>query len=93
MEDRSIIDQVKSAIGIPTSPILAPDFDIVGLRRVDDPAVNTPAGLGENVFTDRGAFERSDFVGPIAVLQRPIDNDARLIDADRTTTYLIVRSG
>lgn len=93
VEDRSIIDQVKSAIGIPTSPILAPDFDIVGLRRVDDPAVNTPAGLGENVFTDRGAFERSDFVGPIAVLQRPIDNDANLIDTDRTTTYLIVQSG
>jgi large repetitive protein len=93
VEDRSIIDQVKSPIGLPTSPILAPDFDIFGLRRVDDPAVNTPAGLGENVFTDRGAFERSDFVGPIAVLQRPIDNDANLIDADRTTTYLMVGSG
>ncbi|XZE35954.1 Ig-like domain-containing protein [Pirellulaceae bacterium SH501] len=93
LENRSSIEQVKSAIGLPTSSILAPSLDVNGLRRSDDPAVNTPAGLGQNVFIDRGAIDRVDFVGPSAVLLNPLDNDAASNDGDLSPTNLILRSG
>ena len=93
LENRSSIEQVKEAIGLPTSPILAPSFDVNGLRRADDPLVNTPAGQGQNVFIDRGAIDRVDFVGPIAIIQRPLDNDAAGIDRDSTDTYLRLKPG
>jgi len=93
LENRSSIEQVKEAVGIPTSPILAPSFDVNGLRRGDDPTVNTPAGQGQNVFIDRGAIDRVDFVGPIAVLQRPLDNDSSGLDRDPADTYLQLRTG
>ena len=93
LENRSSIEQVKAAIGLPTSSILAPSLDVNGLRRSDDPAVNTPAGLGQNVFIDRGAIDRVDFVGPSAVLLNPLDNDAANNDGDLSPTNLILRSG
>ena len=93
LENRSSIEQVKEAIGIPKSPIIAPSFDVNGLRRGDDPLVNTPAGQGQNVFIDRGAIDRVDFVGPIAVIQRPLDNDAQGVDRDSTDTYLRLKPG
>ncbi len=93
LENRSSIEQVTEAIGIPKSPIIAPSFDVNGLRRGDDPLVNTPAGQGQNVFIDRGAIDRVDFVGPIAVIQRPLDNDAQGVDRDSTDTYLRLRPG
>ncbi|MFN7894463.1 MAG: tandem-95 repeat protein [Pirellula sp.] len=93
LENRSIIEQVKEGIGIPTSPIIAPSFDLNGLRRSDDPLVNTPAGQGQNVFIDRGAIDRVDFIGPSAVLALPIDNDAAGVDFDPSSTYLQLLSG
>ncbi|MEQ1828828.1 MAG: Ig-like domain-containing protein, partial [Pirellula sp.] len=93
LENRSSIEQVKEAVGILTSPILAPSFDVNGLRRGDDPAVNTPAGQGQNVFIDRGAIDRVDFAGPVAVLQRPLDNDSNGLDQDENNTFVRVRTG
>lgn len=75
LEDRPSLASVKRPLGIAESPILSPQFDIHGQLRVDDPAIETPSGLGENIFKDRGAQDRADFVGPSVVLRNPIDND------------------
>lgn len=83
------LTQIKSSIGLPPSPVIAPDRDAVGQRRVDDPSVNRP-GLG---FKDRGAFDRSDFVGLEAVLLQPLDNDSENVDVDRNTTYVRIVDG
>lgn len=93
LQERPALAQVKNSIDIPASPMLAPDLDVTGQRRVDDPSVNSPAGLGGNVFKDRGAVDRSDFVGLEAVVLTPQDNDALNVDADRTTTYIQLQSG
>ncbi|MCA9196580.1 MAG: pre-peptidase C-terminal domain-containing protein [Planctomycetales bacterium] len=71
---RPAIEFVSQPLGVAKSPILAPERDITGQLRVDDPSVDTPAGQGENVFKDRGAIDRADFVGPTAVLINPNDN-------------------
>ncbi|MCY3007182.1 MAG: Ig-like domain-containing protein [Planctomycetota bacterium] len=93
LEDRNLLDQVRSAVGLPTSPIIAPEFDAYGLLRSDDPSVSTPGGLGSNVFADRGALDRVDLDGPLAVLQRPLDNDAAGVDLDGSNTYVQLKSG
>jgi len=93
LENRSSLETVKSPLGLSTSPILAPEFDASGLRRSDDPNVNSPPGLGSNVFIDRGALDRVDQIGPAAFLQRPLDNDANGIDVDPSNTYVHVRTG
>ncbi|MDE0862900.1 MAG: GEVED domain-containing protein [Rubripirellula sp.] len=71
LEDRPSLTSVKNPLGLPPSPILAPDFDVNGQLRVDDPTVQTPNGMGELVFKDRGAFDRGDLVGPRVVLLTP----------------------
>ena len=88
LENRSSIETVKDSIGFSTSSIVAPTLDINGLVRSDDPNVNTPAGQGQNVFIDRGAYDRVDFTGPIAVILVPQDNDASGVDSDVGATYL-----
>lgn len=93
LENRSSLEQVKDGVGLPVSSILAPTFDVNGLRRSDDPDVNTPAGQGGNVFIDRGAIDRVDFIGPIAIIQRPLDNDSLGIDDDISNTYLQLEGG
>ncbi|MFO0904160.1 MAG: dockerin type I domain-containing protein [Pirellulales bacterium] len=70
--ERASLQTVKAPLGIPPSPILAPERDLYGLLRVDDPATS-PAGFGENVFKDRGAVDRADFAGPAASLVNPRD--------------------
>lgn len=75
LPDRTAMTVVTGPMGIPPSPILAPDFDMLGQLRVDDPTVAPPPGLGANVFKDRGALERADNFGPNAVLLQPRDND------------------
>ncbi len=75
LQDRTSLVSVKQPLGIAASPILAPKYDINGQLRADDPNVETPSGLGENVFKDRGAADRADFVGPSLVLLNPVDND------------------
>ncbi len=71
LEDRPSLTTVKNPLGLPPSPILAPRLDVNGQLRVDDPNVETPSGLGERVFKDRGASDRGDLVGPRAVLLTP----------------------
>ncbi|MEZ6101434.1 MAG: NF038122 family metalloprotease [Pirellulaceae bacterium] len=86
LEERDGLATVTGAIGIAPSPILAPGIDQRGQLRVDDPSVEPPNGLGENVFKDRGALDRADFIGPAAVLLNPIDNDTLGRDRDTSAT-------
>jgi hypothetical protein len=82
LQDRLNLLAVKQPLGLDASPILAPARDVNGLLRVDDPAVDTPAGFGENVFKDRGANDRADFVGPSAFVVNPRDNDTQGTDSN-----------
>ncbi|MCA9225914.1 MAG: hypothetical protein KDA47_09900, partial [Planctomycetales bacterium] len=75
MQDRPALVSVKTPLGLPATPVLAPNTDLTGQLRVDDPRVETPSGVGERVFKDRGALDRSDFVGPTGQLTTPRDND------------------
>lgn len=92
LEDRPSIVSVKRPLGIAESPLLAPQFDINGLLRVDDPAVETPSGLGENVFKDRGTQDRADFVGPDVILRNPVDNDINGLDGNPDPTIVELTS-
>jgi hypothetical protein len=85
LEDRAALVAVKQPLGLPASPIIAPGLDITGQRRVDDPSVAAPPGLGESVFKDRGAYDRSDFVGPSAAALNPLDNDSAGVDRNSAT--------
>lgn len=90
LQERPALAQVKNPLGLPASPMLAPTLDVTGQRRVDDPSVNSPAGLGGNVFIDRGAVDRSDFIGMNAILLKVQDNDTLGEDSDRNVTYIKV---
>jgi len=78
--ERGNLQAVTSPMGVAPSAILAPNVDVFGQLRVDDPTVQSPPGVGGNVFKDRGAIERADQTGPTAVLYNPIDNDSSNID-------------
>lgn len=82
MADRPALLSVKAPLGIAPSPILAPQRDLLGQLRGDDPAVEPPPGAGENVFIDRGAIDRVDFAGPVGFVLDPRDNDAGGRDLD-----------
>ena len=73
LQDRAGLVTVREPLGITPSPILAPDRDVFGLLRVDDPNVTPPPGIGNNVFKDRGASDRADFSGSVAGLINPLD--------------------
>ncbi len=90
--ERFVYGQVKSPVGISPSPIIAPVRDVTGQLRVDDPTVEPPNGLGTNVFIDRGAIDRSDFTGPVAVLINPKDNDADGVDQNNGLTVVNLSS-
>lgn len=75
LEDRSSLETVRGAIGLPPSPIIAPVYDLNGQLRTDDPNVASPNGLGFNVFVDRGAEERGDNDGPRFVVTSPRGDD------------------
>jgi hypothetical protein len=89
--DRAGLLSVKAPLGLQASPILAPTYDLNGLLRVDDPSIDSPFGLGENVFKDRGAQDRSDFIGPTAVVLVPIDNDTVPADVNPITGVIELR--
>ncbi len=93
IQDRPDLTTVRDPLGISRSPIIAPLVDVTGQLRADDPLVNTPPGLGGNVFKDRGAIDRSDFDGPVAFIQVPLDNDPDFLDEDRNNTYIQLQSG
>jgi VCBS repeat-containing protein len=82
LADRANFVNVKTPLGIPPTPILAPDRDRYGQLRVDDPTQAPPPGLGANIFKDRGAVERADIIGPTASMQTPQNNDAAGLDLD-----------
>lgn len=88
LQERFGLIDVKGSLGLPLSPMLAPSRDVQGQLRVDDPAVNSPSGMGGNVFKDRGAVERADFVGLKAVILNPVDNDLLGVDRDSNATYI-----
>ncbi len=88
LEDRPSLVAVKRPLGIAESPLLAPEFDIKGQLRVDDPAIETPSGLGENVFKDRGTQDRADFVGPSVIVRNPVDNDVAGLDGNPDPTIV-----
>ncbi len=85
LQDRTSLLAVKQPLGIAASPILAPQYDINGQLRADDPTIESPAGQGENVFKDRGAADRADLVGPSVVLLNPVDNDFAGLDGNPAT--------
>jgi hypothetical protein len=82
LADRPSIAAVESAVGIPQSPILAPESDLYGQLRLDDPSVSPPPGLGQNIFKDRGAVERADFSRPTAAVFVTDTADADIVDND-----------
>ena len=87
LDDRfDYANRVKQVIGISPSPVLAPERDLFGLKRFDDPSVNTPAGIGGNSFIDHGALERTDFAGPFA---RPIVLDDLGVEVVYDTTATV----
>ena len=88
LDDRQQMTTVRDPLGIAVSPILAPEMDLTGQLRVDDPDISNPNGTGGNPFKDRGAYDRADFFGPQAIIQQPIDNDPDNIDSDRSNTFI-----
>jgi hypothetical protein len=93
LSERSALASVKSAMGLPISDLFAPDYDLVGQLRADDPNYAPPGGIGQNVFKDRGAFDRADFVGPTAILLDPIDNDSLSVDRDDSVSVVRLTGG
>lgn len=93
LEDRPLFITVKAAMGLANSPILAPARDATGQLRVDDPNVSPPQGQGGDLFKDRGSLDRSDFIGPAAVLLNPRDDDADGNDIDPTGTVVQLTGG
>ena len=83
--DRDAILRVKAPMDLDGtddkgSPIIAPEFDVYGQLRGNDPDVETPAGQGSSVMFDRGAIDRVDFFQPLARLSNP--EDQSLLDGD-----------
>ncbi|MCC9601167.1 tandem-95 repeat protein [Stieleria sp. JC731] len=78
-QDRFDFLNFKTEIGIPASPILAPDRDQFGQLRVEQDS---------SPVADRGAIENKDLDAPFAQLLNPIDNDAN--DRDPSQTVVLV---
>jgi len=91
LSERSAVSSVKSPLGIPVSPIIAPANDRFGQLRVDDAAVPNASGLGSNIFIDRGAIERGDFSKPKARLTTPLDNGVG-VDGDPNPDVVFIAS-
>ncbi len=85
LQERSGLASVLSAIGFQPSEIVAPFVDADGVLRIDHPQIESSGGVGQNAFIDRGALERADFEGPVAVLVAPEDNDLNGTDLNPQT--------
>ncbi|WP_417386550.1 Ig-like domain-containing protein [Gimesia sp.] len=90
LADRPLFTAVKTPLGIPASDVFAPSYDVFGQLRIDDASQTPPPGLGSNVFKDRGAIERADFVGPTATITLPPDNDVNGLDLDPVATQVYI---
>ncbi|MBA2115060.1 GEVED domain-containing protein [Bremerella alba] len=84
IQERAEVSQVVNPLGIDSTPLLAPERDITGQLRVDDPNVVSSGGVGGVTFRDIGAYDRADFTGPTGYLIDPQDNDAADRDLDET---------
>ncbi|QDU75012.1 hypothetical protein Pan97_20320 [Bremerella volcania] len=84
IQERAAVSQVVNPLGIDSTPLLAPERDITGQLRVDDPSVVSSGGVGGVTFRDIGAYDRADFTGPTGYLIDPQDNDAADRDLDET---------
>lgn len=84
---------LNSLLGIPTRSIDAPKRDQSGQLRADEPTQSPPGGIGADVFKDRGALDRADFVGPSATLDSPQDDDFAGLDTDPAYSYVNRKSG
>jgi fibro-slime domain-containing protein len=85
LQDRNEFVVVNSPIGVPPSPILAPEKDLYGQVRADDPGqTSSVPGLGLNAFKDLGAIDRVDFSQspPYLVIIDPQDNGPADVDVD-----------
>ena len=88
LSDRPAFTAVKSPLGIPNSDLIAPEFDLFGQQRQDDPG-QVNAGLGSDIFKDRGAIERADFNGPFASFTVPAeDNNTGDLDSGLTRIHV-----
>jgi hypothetical protein len=76
LQERGGLTVVTSPLGIQPSPTLAPDRDLFGQLRSDDPGQTAAPGLGSNVFKDRGAIDRVDFAQPFAAIAVPLDDSS-----------------
>ncbi len=85
-QDRLNFLNFKTEIGIPASPINAPDRDVYGQLRID--SNTSPGGGGSQIFKDRGAVDRADKDAPYAVLLNPIDNGLGDTDPADTVVHL-----
>lgn len=88
LSDRPAFTAVKNPLGIPNSDLIAPEFDLFGQQRQDDPG-QVNAGLGSDIFKDRGAIERADFDGPFASFTVPAeDNNTGDLDPGLTRIHV-----
>jgi parallel beta-helix repeat protein len=89
LSDRPNFIAVKEPAGIPNSDLVAPEFDLFGQQRLDDGTQDPPPGLGNDVFKDRGAVERADFLGPFATFTVPAeDNQTGDLDSSLTRIHV-----
>ncbi len=98
LQDREEFRVVNASVGINSntsttpdgaSPIVAPDLDLYGQLRSDDPNQASFPGLGANVFKDIGAIDRVDTTQPSASLVAPLDGGP--LDRDGRTDFVILR--
>ena len=88
--DRNNLVSIRAVLGIPPSPIVVSERDLVGQLRENG---SNSSGQGQNVNIDIGAIDRSDVTGPLATLMIPGDNDGKGIDIDPANTVLQLGSG
>lgn len=93
LTERDRLAGLLQSVGLPVSNVLAPNFDVNGVLRADNPNVAPPGGLGSQVFKDRGSNELADFVGPVAIISVPQDNDSAGIDTSPTNSFLRLSGG
>jgi len=98
LQDREEFRVVNASVGINAntsttpdgaSPILAPDRDLYGQLRSDDPNQASFPGLGANVFKDIGAIDRVDTAQPYASIAVPLDGGPS--DLDTRTDYVALQ--
>ena len=91
LADRSSYTTHTNPLGIPLSPLFAPNYDLYGQLRVADQTPGGPGGGGgSNPFKDLGGVERADFAGGVARMFNPEDNDGNGLDYDPTLTLIHV---